>query len=319
MSGYTIEADLRRREARPAHAATSASSTTATRSTCMGNHQRLQLRTWASELEFSKQIEFPWQPDVWYRMKLRVEPSATKVVVRGKVWKKAEPEPAAWTIEYEDASGILAGAPGIYGDSSTDLYFDNVQVMVNDESLALGRARRPPRRGLLAASAAHRAAPLRAAEPDRALFGATPRRNMVSAEKGLPAKWDIKTGKNVKWSAKSGSQSYAGPVVAGRQGLRGHQQRGRARPRIKGDKGVVMAFDAKTGDFLWQMVTDKLPVGPRQRLAAAGRVLHPVRGGQPALLHLQPGHIVSLDTEGLKDGNRRASRPRSTRARTTAT
>ena len=96
-----------------------------------GNHQRLQVRSWASELSFSRQIEFPWQPDVWYRMKLRVDPSPAAVVVRGKVWLKSEPEPPAWTIEYEDRSGILSGAPGLYADSLTDLDFDNVQVTVN--------------------------------------------------------------------------------------------------------------------------------------------------------------------------------------------
>ena len=34
-------------------------------------------------------------------------------------------------IEYEDPSGILSGAPALYADSSTELDFDNVQVMVN--------------------------------------------------------------------------------------------------------------------------------------------------------------------------------------------
>ena len=57
------------------------------------------------------------------------------------------------------------------------------------------------------------AAPLGAAEPERAMFGAFPSRNQVSTATGLPAKWDTKTGMNVKWTAKSGSQSYAGPVV----------------------------------------------------------------------------------------------------------
>ena len=98
----------------------------------LGNHQRLQVRSWASELAFSRQIDFPWQPDVWYRMKLRVEPSAAGPRVRGKVWVKSEPEPPAWTIEYEDPSGITSGAPGIHADSSTELFFDNVQVRVNE-------------------------------------------------------------------------------------------------------------------------------------------------------------------------------------------
>ena len=130
LSDYTIEADLRaakRGRRMPDLGLINGGYTL----DLQGNHQRLQVRSWAAELAFSKQIEFAWQPDVWYRMRLRVEPSASKVVVRGKVWPKAEPEPAAWTIEYEDASGILSGAPALYADSSTDLDIDNVQVMVN--------------------------------------------------------------------------------------------------------------------------------------------------------------------------------------------
>ena len=46
---------------------------------------------------------------------------------------------------------------------------------------------------------------------ERAMFGNTFSRNMVSDEKGLPADWDVKTGRNVKWWADVGSQAYAGP------------------------------------------------------------------------------------------------------------
>jgi hypothetical protein len=130
MSGYTIEADLRatRRGRRMPDIGLINGGYTLD---LQGNHQRLQARSWASELAFSKQIDFPWEPDTWYRMRLRVEPSAARTLVRGKVWPKAQPEPAAWTIEYEDPSGIASGAPGLYADSSTDLDFDNVQVMEN--------------------------------------------------------------------------------------------------------------------------------------------------------------------------------------------
>ena len=130
MQGYTIEADLRATKTgrrMPDLGLMNGGYTL----DLQGNHQRVQLRSWASELAFSKQVEFPWQPDVWYRVRLRVEPTPSKVLVRGKVWPKAEAEPAAWTIEYEDPSGILSGAPGLYADSSTPLDFDNVQVMVN--------------------------------------------------------------------------------------------------------------------------------------------------------------------------------------------
>jgi len=130
LQGYTIEADLRaakKGRRMPDLGLMNGGYTL----DLQGNHQRLQVRSWASELAFSKQVEFPWQPDIWYRMKLRVDPTAARVLVRGKVWPKSEPEPHAWTIEYEDASGIPGGAPGLYADSSTELAFDNVKVVVN--------------------------------------------------------------------------------------------------------------------------------------------------------------------------------------------
>jgi len=51
--------------------------------------------------------------------------------------------------------------------------------------------------------------------PERALFGDFPGRNSISPEKGLPTTWDVETGANILWTEPTGSQSYAGPVVAG--------------------------------------------------------------------------------------------------------
>jgi acyl-CoA dehydrogenase len=71
------------------------------------------------------------QGDTWYRMKLVVEPAVGKTTVRGKVWKRADPEPPAWTIEFEDPVEIPSGAPGLYGDSSTDIAWDSLKVTSN--------------------------------------------------------------------------------------------------------------------------------------------------------------------------------------------
>ena len=49
---------------------------------------------------------------------------------------------------------------------------------------------------------------------DWPMWGGTPDRNMVSNMKGIPTSWDVKSGKNVKWIAQLGSQSYGNPVVA---------------------------------------------------------------------------------------------------------
>ena len=98
----------------------------------MGKKQELQLRTWAAELEKSATVPFPAEPDTWYRMKLRVEAAADRATVRGKVWKKDGQEPTDWTITLEDPLPVLTGSPGIYGDSASDLYYDNISVRMNE-------------------------------------------------------------------------------------------------------------------------------------------------------------------------------------------
>jgi outer membrane protein assembly factor BamB len=129
-SGYTIECDLMGTEARrrlPDMGLVSHRYTL----DLMGNSQQLMLRTWTSELDrFSKVVPYEWGPDVWYHMKFAVDLAAAggKAILRGKVWKKGEAEPAAWTIEAEDALPHVSGSPGIYGYSSADIYYDNVSV-----------------------------------------------------------------------------------------------------------------------------------------------------------------------------------------------
>ena len=75
---------------------------------------------------------------------------------------------------------------------------------------------------------------------------------MVSNETGLVDKWDIKSGENVKWSAKIGSQTYGGPVVSGGKVYVGTNNEALKNPKLTGDRGNIMAFDAKDGKFLWQ-------------------------------------------------------------------
>ena len=141
-----------------------------------------------------------------------------------------------------------------------------------------------------------------AAEPERALFGSYPTRNMVSDETGLPTKWDVKTGMNVKWSQASGSQTYAGPVVADGKVFIGTNNEAVRNPKLKGDKGVVMAFRASDGQFLWQMVTDKLPSGRVNDWPQQGVCSTPFVEGKRLYYTSNQARIVCLDTEGFRDG-----------------
>ena len=70
------------------------------------------------------------------------------------------------------------------------------------------------------------------------MWGGSPQRNMVNTvAKDIPASWDIETGRNVKWSARLGSQSYGNPVVAGGKILVGSNNEGKRLPHVEGDKG----------------------------------------------------------------------------------
>jgi outer membrane protein assembly factor BamB len=97
------------------------------------------------------------------------------------------------------------------------------------------------------------------------MFGGTPDRNMVSPHaKGLPVEFSVEPGdfKNVLWSADLGSKSYAGPIVHGGRIFLGTNNRKPRDKKLAGiDLGVLMAFDQKKGDFLYQVVFEKLAAG----------------------------------------------------------
>lgn len=99
----------------------------------MGNHQRLQVRSWTSDLRMAKTIDFAWESDVWYTMKFTVELVGGKALIRGKVWKTSEEEPDAWTITAEDPLPNREGSPGLYGFSAAEIYYDNLKVTKNSE------------------------------------------------------------------------------------------------------------------------------------------------------------------------------------------
>ncbi|HEY3174264.1 MAG TPA: PQQ-binding-like beta-propeller repeat protein [Candidatus Polarisedimenticolia bacterium] len=129
MSGYTIQADLlgsTKGHKRPDMGLINSGYTL----DMMGVHQRLEVRDW-EERRFHKTIDFSWEPDLWYRMKLIVKIEGDKAVIRAKVWKAGDQEPASWTMEAEDPLPIRQGSPGLYGYSAADIFYDNVKVAVN--------------------------------------------------------------------------------------------------------------------------------------------------------------------------------------------
>lgn len=134
------------------------------------------------------------------------------------------------------------------------------------------------------------------------MFGGTPSRNMVSDEKNLPDKWDVKTGENIKWTAKLGSQSYSGPVVAGGKVFVGTNNESLKNPKLTGDRGVIMAFNASDGKFLWQAAHPKLSAGRVNDWPLQGICSTPAVEGDRMYYVSNRCELVCLDTEGFRDG-----------------
>lgn len=94
-----------------------------------GNEQKLEINSNQDRLRVAQ--DFKWSPNVWYRLKARVDRNADgSAVVRAKAWKREDAEPDAWTIEVPHKTAHQAGCPGLFGFSPQDMrvYVDNINV-----------------------------------------------------------------------------------------------------------------------------------------------------------------------------------------------
>ncbi len=133
------------------------------------------------------------------------------------------------------------------------------------------------------------------------MWGGSPDRNMVSDATGLPTSWDVKTGKNIKWVASLGSQSYGNPVVAEGVVLVGTNNEMVRDPKQPGDRGVVMAFRESTGEFMWQATFEKLLSGRANDWPFQGIASSPL---------IENGVAYFVSNRAVRSRRRRAGLPR---------
>ena len=130
-SDYTFQADVRAPQRRRQMADIGV---TAQRYSLVlyGTAQQLKLEPWEPETVRTVTMPFPWKPDTWYRLKLRVEnlPNG-QVRARGKAWAASESEPAEWMIDKTDPIGNREGAPGLFINAPFGAYLDNFALSKN--------------------------------------------------------------------------------------------------------------------------------------------------------------------------------------------
>jgi outer membrane protein assembly factor BamB len=99
----------------------------------LGASQKLKLYSWVPHDQKYFEKPFEWSAETWYTMKLRVttkqQGDEMLAHLQGKVWKRADAEPAEWSIEWTDSPANVNGSPGLFGNASNaEVYIDNVKV-----------------------------------------------------------------------------------------------------------------------------------------------------------------------------------------------
>ena len=132
-------------------------------------------------------------------------------------------------------------------------------------------------------------------------WGGTDARNMISDETGLPADFDpgqtarlnppnsvahrpLASGatsqsaagsgvipldpaaRNLRWTARLGSQTLGSPTVAGGRICIGTNNAFPRNPKYAGDRGVLLCLDERTGGLLWQLILPKYTRTPGMKL-----------------------------------------------------
>jgi outer membrane protein assembly factor BamB len=96
---------------------------------------------------------------------------------------------------------------------------------------------------------------------------AAPQPQTTIAQTGNPpVDWDVNTGRNIVWSVELGNETFGRPVVAGDVVYVGTDNARRMNPVYREECGVLMAFGATDGSFLWQDVAPRVTRGLREFL-----------------------------------------------------
>ena len=139
---------------------------------------------------------------------------------------------------------------------------------------------------------------------DWPMFGRDTTRNAVSPEKNAPIEWDVKTGRNIKWTARLGGITVSEPIVAGGLIWIGTNNDEPRDSSINEAGGVLACFRERNGEFLYQHVST-VTNGQLNRRSWAGMTCSPMVEGDRLWFVGAAMEILCLDTATLRSAGGR--------------
>jgi outer membrane protein assembly factor BamB len=138
---------------------------------------------------------------------------------------------------------------------------------------------------------------------DWPMWGGSPERNNTPVDAALPDSWNVEDGTNILWATDLGSETYGNPVIANGRVYVGTNNGAGYLTRYPSnvDLGVLLCLDEKTGKFLWQHSSEKLPTGRVHDWPNQGICCAPLVDGERLWYVTSRGEVVCLDTEGFRD------------------
>ncbi len=138
--------------------------------------------------------------------------------------------------------------------------------------------------------------------------------NNISFEKNLPESFEpgrrdpatgeiTEAGGNVRWAVRLGPTNYAVPTVAGGKVLIGTSNCEAYDSVLAGDRGVLLCFDEKTGEFLWKLALPKYTDKRFFDFPNTGMVSPPTVIDDRIYLVSNRGEVLCLDLNGMSNGN----------------
>ena len=117
-----------------------------------------------------------------------------------------------------------------------------------------------------------------------------------------PVDWDATTGRNIVWSVELGNEVYGSPVVAGDVIYVGTDNTRQMNPAFREDAGVLMAFRAMDGTFLWQDVAQRVERRGLRDFLLPSTTSVPYVEGDRLYYVTAECQLRCLDTNGFADG-----------------